>query len=405
MSSAISLFHNGKELVLDTKNAITLNVVQPMSWLSSAWALLDAGYSVTVISDKWVSLHDRLTSQIAGALWEWPPAVCGKHINSGSLARSKEWCMTTYRALDELIKAVPTEVHGVRWRMANFFFTKSIESMPGQLEKMNEIIGAPDVKGFKRDKNLINQHKVTPNSRVIDSYQHLAPVIDTDVYMAWLTELVASKGGHLVTGRVYGDLLVHEESLLAKHNADIIVNATGLGAYELASDSTVFPLRGALIWVVNDGKIFPKIEEALCVAHDDTNEDDTEDIVFIVPRNDRTLILGGLAQPNEYTLDLTLDSPEIIRMRERCNQFVPGLADAAYVESDAIVQGLRPLTSTNVRVEKEKRRRRSGEGSRIIHSYGQGGSGFSLSFGCAGDVLEMVSGIDLQKPAEFAAHL
>lgn len=36
--------------------------------VKTAWALLDAGYSVTVVSDRWASLKDRITSQIAGAL-------------------------------------------------------------------------------------------------------------------------------------------------------------------------------------------------------------------------------------------------------------------------------------------------------------------------------------------------
>ena len=36
--------------------------------LQNAWALIDAGYSVTVVSDRWASLENRITSQIAGAL-------------------------------------------------------------------------------------------------------------------------------------------------------------------------------------------------------------------------------------------------------------------------------------------------------------------------------------------------
>jgi D-amino-acid oxidase len=34
----------------------------------TAWALLDAGYAVTVVSEKWANSVDRITSQIAGAL-------------------------------------------------------------------------------------------------------------------------------------------------------------------------------------------------------------------------------------------------------------------------------------------------------------------------------------------------
>ena len=118
-------------------------------------------------------------------------------------------------------------------------------------------------------------------------------MIDTDAYMLWLQALVTSKGAELITERISGDLLMQEEKLLELFSADFIVNATGLGGFELASDKTVYPLRGALIRVVNDGTKFPLVTEALVVAHDYDKRDEDGGIVFIVPRNDRTLILGG----------------------------------------------------------------------------------------------------------------
>lgn len=208
--------------------------------------------------------------------------------------------------------------------------------------------------------------------------------------MTWLRYTVSKKGARLVTAKISGDLLAQEDKLLAKYNATAIINCTGLNAYETAADKTVLPLRGALIRVINDGKKFPKVTEALCVSHDDTHGADAEDIVFIVPRNDRTLILGGkskplivyflranhyhtgLVQPHVHTLDLTINSPEIVRMRERCNAFVPGLENAE-LDPDPFVQGLRPFRDANVRVQREQRTREDGSISHIIHSYGQGG--------------------------------
>jgi D-amino-acid oxidase len=252
---------------------------------------------------------------------------------------------------------------------------------------------------------------------VVDAYRHLAPVIDTDQYMIWLGKLVASKRGRFVTTRITGDLLAQEDRLLAKYGAQAIVNATGLGSYHLAADKTVTPLRGALIRVVNDGTKFPKVEEALAVSHDEANGADAEDIVFIVPRNNNVLILGGkslrelffllaahmvlpgLVQPHVHTLDLTLNSPEIIRMRERCNKFVPGLENAV-LDARPLVQGLRPFRGSNVRVERECRVKWDGSPSRIVHSYGQGGSGFTLSFGCAQDVLKFVKELEAEVPMQ-----
>jgi D-amino-acid oxidase len=210
------------------------------------------------------------------------------------------------------------------------------------------------------------------------------------VYSIWLRALIVRKGAVLRTGRISGDLIGIEPELLATYRASAIVNATGLQAKELAADPTVFPLRGALIRVVNDGKKFPQVTQALCVTHDESNPDE-DTIVFIVPRNDRTLILGGIAQPGRWDLDLTLSSPEIQRIRARCNNFVPGLENAELDADPPLVQGLRPLTKSNVRVARESRVRKYGRGaSRIVHSYGHGGSGFTLSFGCAADVLAIV---------------
>ena len=139
----------------------------------------------------------------------------------------------------------------------------------------------------------MTKHAVSQTAGVIDAYKHESPVIDTDAYMMWLQELVTSKGACLITERISGDLLHHEDELLQRFGADIILNATGLGGYELASDKTVYPLRGALIRVVNDGTKFPLVTQALVVAHDYAKRDEDGGIVFIVPRNDRTLILGG----------------------------------------------------------------------------------------------------------------
>ncbi|KAF9021772.1 FAD dependent oxidoreductase [Hymenopellis radicata] len=411
------LAQTNNELVLERgqssatpKNKRVLVVGGGVTGFTTAWALLDAGYKVTLVSDKWADPKDRIASQIAGALWEWPPAVCGKHTDVISLEKSKDWCMTSYHIFDKLQEWMPPVGnlkafdHGVQMGMANFFFVEKLEEMAdaGQLDKWNEIQAmSSEIKGVKRDPRLIHRHQVNKKAGVVDSYQHMSPMIDTDAYMRWLQFVVTCKGASLYTRKVEGDLLFQEGTLLAQYDADIIINATGLGSHDLAGDKSVYPLRGALVRVVNDGKIFPKVTEALVVTHDNTRGED-EDIVFIVPRNDNILILGGLVQPHEYNLDLKMDSPEIQRMRTRCNNFVPGLENAEYDPDAPLVQGLRPFRGTNVRIERETRK----NGSRIIHSYGHGGSGFTLSFGCARDVLGLVYDLEKDLAAEGTlAHL
>ncbi len=111
-----------------------------------------------------------------------------------------------------------------------------------------------------------------------------------------------------------------------------------------------------------------------------------------------------------------MESPEIQRMRERCNKLyvlpnircfrstndgvvsVPGLENAEFDPVAPVVQGLRPTRVGNVRVERELRpNRMHGGSSSIVHSYGQGGSGFSFSIGCAVDVLHLIDQVVLER--------
>ena len=153
--------------------------------------------------------------------------------------------------------------------------------------------GLDQIPGFERDPLLVTKHAVSQQAGVVDAYKHVSPVVDTDAYMTWLRAVVAYKGCRFETRRICGDLLDLEDELLDSYTAQVIVNCTGLGAWDLASDKTVYPLRGALIRVVNDGSKFPLVKEALVVAHDHAKREEDGGIVFIVPRNDRTLILGG----------------------------------------------------------------------------------------------------------------
>ena len=364
--------------------------------LVTAWTLLDQGYTVTIVAKEWVTWgkQQRPTSQIAGALWEFPPAVCGQHSDAVSLQHSKRWCMVAYHIFDAIAASNElSEASGVRMKCADFFFPRSIEEDMQQMSKMLEIMSS-GVRGFRRDARIIKERNVDETYGAIDAYEHLAPVIDTDQAMGWLTRLVEQKGAKLVTETIVGDLFGQELSLRAKYKADIIVNATGLAATELAGDTSCYPIRGGLLRVINDGVDFPKIDQALTInaAVHESNE-----IVFIVPRNDNILLLGGIAEPNEHQLSLTVESPIIKRMRARCEAFLPGLKKARLDDEYPLAQGLRPFRKQNVRVERELRLQESPVTgivgrvpSRIIHTYGHGGSGWSLSFGCAGDVLVLV---------------
>lgn len=61
---------------------------------------------------------------------------------------------------------------------------------------------------------------------------------------------------------------------------------------------------------------------------------------------------------------------------------IPALKDAE-LDEIPFVQGLRPFRTGSSRVEADGRIHWNGKSSRIVHAYGHGGSGFTLSFGSA----------------------
>ncbi|MFM7282729.1 MAG: FAD-dependent oxidoreductase [Planctomycetia bacterium] len=64
---------------------------------------------------------------------------------------------------------------------------------------------------------------------------------------------------------------------------------------------------------------------------------------------------------------------------ERCARLEPGLRDATVLGTSV---GLRPARSA-VRLEPE-----SSPAGRIVHNYGHGGAGVTLSWGCAQEVAQ-----------------
>ena len=90
-------------------------------------------------------------------------------------------------------------------------------------------------------------------------------------------------------------------------------------------------------------------------------------------------------------------------MKARCEKLLPGLKNARIDSEYPIAQGLRPFRG-NIRVERELRTLATGRPpSRIVHSYGHGGAGWSLCFGCAGDLLSLVEQAVRELPPKFTA--
>lgn len=191
-----------------------------------------------------------------------------------------------------------------------------------------------------------------------------APFVEMPTYLQWLAAQVDHQGGAFETQHL--DSLA--ELLHGPTAPDVIVNCSGLGAHTLVPDKTLFPIRGQIIRVTNPG-----------VRTSVRDEHHPEGRAYVHPRS-RDCILGGTAERGNW--DTQADPQTAAAIMTRCRGLVPELADASVIEH---VVGLRPGCPT-VRLDETNL-----HGTRVIHNYGHGGSGITLSWGCARQVTDMIT--------------
>ncbi|WP_305789659.1 FAD-dependent oxidoreductase [Symbioplanes lichenis] len=182
-----------------------------------------------------------------------------------------------------------------------------------------------------------------------------APLTEMATYLPWLRRQLP-----VVVRRRVSSL---DEALA---EAPVVVNATGLAAGALCDDPAVHPVRGQIAIVANPG---------ITVSVRDVGE------TYVHPRR-ADVVLGGTYQENDT--NLTPDPATRDAIIARCVALVPELAGAPLLGERV---GLRPARHGGPRVEVEQR-----PGGRIVHAYGHGGAGMTLSWGCADEVASLVLG-------------
>jgi D-amino-acid oxidase len=108
------------------------------------------------------------------------------------------------------------------------------------------------------------------------------------------------------------------------------------------------------------------------------DESEERGIAYVIPRS-ADCILGGTAE--EGNASLVPDPVKGEAILARCRRLLPPGAPVHVLEHRV---GLRPGRPT-VRLEEERL-----EGRRVIHNYGHGGAGVTLSWGCAEEVTALV---------------
>ncbi|MBI4161554.1 MAG: FAD-dependent oxidoreductase [Acidobacteria bacterium] len=299
--------------------------------LTSAIRLLEKGFRVTVFARE---VTPGTTSDIAGAVW--------LPYRAAPRERILPWAEATY---GEYRKLAGIEGSGV-------FFTDLVEMF-------REASPDPWWGGAVPAWSRVPPDRLPAGFQ--DGFRTTVPVVETPLFMPYLMRRLEQSGGALERGEVRN---------LADLSRDypLVVNCSGIGARELVPDPEVFPIRGQVVRIRRPAGLDPTV-----LVHDAG-----ETSIYIVPRRD-DCILGGTAQAGNW--DRNPDPSTAAEILRRCGEIAPRLADPEILEHRV---GLRP-GRREVRLEVE----RGPGGAAVIHNYGHGGSGFTLCWGCAGEVARL----------------
>ncbi|GIY58646.1 d-aspartate oxidase [Caerostris darwini] len=189
--------------------------------------------------------------------------------------------------------------------------------------------------------------------------------VECTKFLPVLMKRIQSKGGKLIEKKIES---LHEFS----GEYDVVINCSGLGARTLVPDPEVIPVRGSCPW----------LKHGVMLDND----------FYILPNSEET-ILGGTHQEDDWRLEP--DPEDSKNIWEGCTEIMPCLKEAKILRHWV---GLRPYRPTP-RVERETLKTEKGN-LEVIHNYGHGGSGVTLSFGCAYHVLRL-----LQETMKISSHL
>ena len=301
-----------------------------VSGLSCAIELTRAGHAVSIWSER-ESKHT--TSQVAAALWH------------PYLAEPKDrvipWALESYRSFETWAE-IPQS--GVVFRQA-IDLSRSQRPLPFLAKELRGVRPA-------RKEEIPKGYQ--------SGFVTEVPVIEMPLYLGSLHRRLRDLGVSFSLKRIES----FDEAL---DHAAIVINCSGIGARGLCDDPSLHPIRGQITHLAGNasGRVF-------------IDDENAPEFSYVIPRSQDT-VLGGSAR--EDAPSMQPDPGEAEDIKRRCEAMEPALASLDKIDDQV---GQRPGRSS-VRLEVEAR---SG-GQRIIHNYGHGGCGVTLSWGCAKEVTRL----------------
>ncbi len=298
--------------------------------LSTGIELLNKGYNVTIYARELAGI----TSDVAAAIW-MPFKIEPQE-------QAIKWALQSLPLFKKINLEAPQA--GVQFKPHTNLCTTATEK-PAWVEYL-EPLPNPDY--------VLDKYKT-------HSYTIKTAVIDPIKYMPYLRQLYLAKGG-IIQQKEISDI----HALVKNHN--LVVNCTGLNARTLVNDITLYPIRGH---VIRCEKI-PGFDASI------VREDD--ELTHIITRTEDCL-LGGVVQKDNWNMQPDKNTRDAIIAR--AHEIYP------FAKQFKIIQemiGLRPGRSP-VRLELE----RIDDAHVIIHNYGHGGAGYTVSWGCAQEVARLTA--------------
>jgi D-amino-acid oxidase len=313
-----------------------------VSGLTTAICLAEAGVRAVIQA---AVPPAQTTSSVAGAIW-------GPHLVEES-PRSARWRRGTLAVLRGLAAEAGT---GVR-------IVTGVEAARGEPPPLGP---PPD---WLRDLGT-----ATPCTRdslppgFTSGWRYAAPLVHMPTYLGYLQARFEKAGGLVETATVRSLTGAARE-----RGARAVVNCTGAGARDLVPDPALTAFRGQVVVAANPGITGFFIGPP----------DDTADLVYLFPHGD-TVILGGTEVAGDWNPEPVPALAE--RILRDCTAIEPRLRGAPVLDHRV---GLRPYRP-RVRLE-------AGPGHAdpqqplVVHNYGHGGAGITMSWGCARDAAALVT--------------
>ena len=303
-----------------------------VSGLTCGVLFAERGFRTAIFADQ---IGQQTTSAAAGALW-FP-------YDAEPVDKVIRWALETYKTLVDLAKDPRSGVSMIELRQ--YCRTGEIQTpdWASSFVIPSEVKGSLDTSVFK------------------GAFAVRVPLMDSNIYLDYLAGRFQKAGG-LINSNVRFEKLEDVDP-----EFELVINCAGIGARELAHDADLEPHRGQVA-------IVSKTDDLNCaIVCDDAP------LMYAIPRTN-DCVFGGT---NEVSDDLNVDPATTKAIVSEC-------ARVLRVDNPRVLRervGLRPFRKSGVRVEREKLR----NGRAIIHNYGHGGSGFTLSWGCAEEVFRLCS--------------